>query len=246
MALFTDGAISTIEELVGYESSILEVATTEQIDLTVKLGLAQDELGIDLDAFLSRRNGTPGLGNVVVTEPLHKWHTFHTLAMVYRDAYHRQLNDRYLAKWNEYVRLGRWAWDALLRTGVGITSDPLPRGKKPQLSYVPAAVGAATYFVRMAWRNLEQEEGSPSDLAILTVPEGGALVVTAVSPPAGAVSWNVYVGFSAVEQTLQNDVPLGVNESWSEPLTGVRQGDQPGTGQEPEYYLQPSPQLIWG
>jgi len=51
--------------LAGYESGILETATTEQIDLTIKLGLAQDELGIDLDAYLTRQGSTLGLGNVV-------------------------------------------------------------------------------------------------------------------------------------------------------------------------------------
>lgn len=246
MALFTDGTISIIEDLIGYEGAILEVATTEQIDLTIKLGLAGEELGIDLAAFLAGRSGGQGLGNIVVTEALKKWHTFQTLVLVYRDAYHRQLNDRYLAKWKEYVRLAQWAWDALMQTGVGMTGDPIARAAKPELSSVPAEVGAATYYVRAGWRNSGGEEGSPSELAILTVPEGNALVVTPVGVPATVVTWNVYVGFAAAEQTLQNDVPLPVYECWTEPVTGIRQGTPTGSGQAPSYYLRPGPQVLWG
>jgi hypothetical protein len=246
MALFTDGGISAIEDLTGYEGAILQVATTEQIDLTVKLGLAQEELGIDLAAFLAGRSGAPGLGNIVVTDALRKCHTFRTLVLAYRDAYHRQLNDRYLAKWKEYLRLAQWAWDALMQTGVGMNGNPLARAEKPQLSMAPAAVGAATYYVRAAWRNSGGEEGSPSEVAILVVPEGNALVVTAVNPPAQAVAWNVYVGLAASEQTLQNDAPLPVYECWTEPASGIQQGAAFGTGQAPTYYLHPGPQVLWG
>ncbi|MGC9969379.1 MAG: hypothetical protein ABSE56_02195 [Bryobacteraceae bacterium] len=246
MALITDGTISIIEDLIGYESAILETATTEQIDLTIKLGLAQEELAIDLEAYLSGRDSTLGLGNIVVTEALHKWHTFRALALVFRDAYYRQLNDRYQAKWTEYQKLGQWAWDALIEIGVGVAGDPIPRAAKPVLSYAMAAVAAATYFVRVAWRNSDAEEGSPSDIAILSVPEGNLLVVTPVSPPAQARSWNVYVGLSATEQTLQNDAPLAVNEDWRAPVSGIRQGAPLGTGQEPDYFLRPGPKVLWG
>lgn len=246
MALFTDGAISGIEDLVGYESAVLDLATTEQIDLTVKLGLAQDEVGIELEALLAGREGAPGLANIVVTGPLRKWHVFQALALIHRDAYHRQLNDRYLGKWTEYRRLAGWAREALLQTGLGMTYDPIPRAQKPQLSYTAAAIGGATYYVRAAWRNAEGEEGSPSDVAILSVPAGNALVVTPVKAPSCAASWNVYVGFSVQEQTLQNSAPLALGQPWIEPATGIRQGALPGTGQEPETTLRPGRTLLRG
>ena len=127
-----------------------------------------------------------------------------------------------------------------------MTGDPLARAAKPQLSSAPAALGAATYYVRAAWRNSGGEEGSPSEVAILVVPEGNALVVTPASAPAQAVAWNVYVGLAVSEQTLQNDVPLPVYESWTEPVSGIRQGTSFGSGQAPTYYLRPGPQVLWG
>ncbi|HOL70048.1 MAG TPA: hypothetical protein PLA43_18875 [Bryobacteraceae bacterium] len=247
MALFTDGAVSRIEDLIAYESSVLELAATEQIDLTVKLNLAHDELGIELEAMLAGRQGTTGLANIVVTGPLRKWHVFHTLALIHRDAYYRQLNDRYQGKWKEYEKLAARAREALLQTGLGVVFDPIPRAEKPELSYIPAAgVGAATYYVRAAWRNTRGEEGSPSEVATLSVPSGNTLVVKPVRPPACAAGWNVYVGFSAQEQTLQNASPLRVNETWTAPATGLVQGALPGNGQEPQTILRTGRTLLRG
>src|SRR5574341_803432 len=106
--LFTDGTISTISDLLGYETAILDVASTEHIDLVTKLGLARQEIGLEVAAFLQQQEGVnaalpkPELKHIVVTDALGKWHVFHALALVYRDAYNSQLNDRYEGQWKEY------------------------------------------------------------------------------------------------------------------------------------------------
>ena len=43
MALFTDGAISSLEDLRAYESTIYDLASTERIDLSRKLVLAHQD-----------------------------------------------------------------------------------------------------------------------------------------------------------------------------------------------------------
>jgi len=53
MALYTDGPISSIEELTARDSQLLSVAGTEEIDLTQKIALAQDELGLELGGMLT-------------------------------------------------------------------------------------------------------------------------------------------------------------------------------------------------
>ena len=53
MALFTDGPISTTDQLVAHDSSVLDVSNREGIDLTAKLALAQEELGVQLGATLA-------------------------------------------------------------------------------------------------------------------------------------------------------------------------------------------------
>jgi hypothetical protein len=246
MGLFTDGTVSTIEDLLGSESSILEVARTEKIDLTNKLSLACQEIGIELSVFLSQQSGTesPELGgrkleleNVVVTEPLRKWHTHYTLALVYRDAYNSQLNDRYSGKWKAYEQLARRASAALFEIGVGMVSEPLVQAGKPTLSWMPGSLAGATYFAKVSWVDAYGTEGSASEPGVLSVPDGSLLVVAATEPPGNARAWNVYAGLAADQATLQNDGPLGLGQPWTEAETGLKAGRKPGSGQAPEWYL---------
>ena len=69
MALFVDGNPSQITDLANYESSIVDVAATEGIDLTAKATVSAIEVGLELQRFLVR---TPGgaqytLGHIVST-----------------------------------------------------------------------------------------------------------------------------------------------------------------------------------
>jgi hypothetical protein len=246
MALFTDGSISTIEELVEYESAVLDVARTERIDLTAKLKLAQEELGVELDALLRRRQESEnvlwatvrrGLGHVVVTEALHKWHTFRTLSLVYRDAYNRQLNDRFLGKWQEYDKMADWARQSLTNGGVGMTSSPMPRAARPELGTVAGRAAATTYFVSVTWVAQSGIEGAPSTITALTTTMPSALTVMAVDPPATAAGWNVYASCSATGLTRQNDTPMALGQTWTEPAAGLAKGKPVSCGQRPEMFL---------
>jgi len=113
------------------------------------------------------------------------------------------------------------------------------------LSYVPAAEEAATYFVRAAWLISDGEEGSPSDIAILIVPEGNTLVATAVNPPAQAS------GLERVCRTVGHGTDtsergaLPINGQWTLPVAGLQQGTPAGTGQAPDSYLRPGPNVLW-
>jgi hypothetical protein len=247
MALFTDGSISTIEELVEYESAILDAAKTARIDLTAKLKLAQGELGVELEALLRRRQESDdpvlvtlapqGLGNVVVTEALHKWHTFRTLSLAYREAYNQQLNDRFQGKWQEYDKLAGWARQTLLDGGIGMTSAPVPRPCQPVLASVAGQAGAATYFVRVTWVAEGGPEGAPSAITALTTAGASALTVAAANPPAVAAGWNVYASYSPEGLTRQNDAPLALGATWTEPTAGLTKGKPAGCGQRPDTFL---------
>ncbi len=237
MALFVDGGISSIEDLLGYDSAILDVAKVEGIDLTVKLQLAEEELGMELEALLSGRSEAPELGQVVVTAPLEKWDTFRTLSVTYRDAYYRQLNDRYLGKWKEYERLSQWALDMLRDGGVGVVDDPLPRPAAPVLSTTGSTLGAATYFVQVTWVNAAGEESAPSAPAAISAPSGMAPVASVANAPAGAIGWNVYAGYAAINTRLANEVPLGRTVFWTPPTTGLPEGREAGTGQTPTRFF---------
>lgn len=241
MALFTDGTISTLEDLKAYESSVLETASTEGIDLTSKLLLAQRETGFEVTAFLARQGHiSPGqdLGRVIVTEPLQHLHRLRALELIYRDAYNSQLNDRHLGKWKKYAQLSHRATELLFDIGVGLTNTPIARGSAAVVNLVPGgALPATTYYVSLAWQLSSGFSGERSTAAVIPAGPGTLLSVSAPAAPPNAVSWNVYCGASDNEMRRQNPIPMGLGESWIEAASGLR-SDLPDTpSQTPDYYV---------
>lgn len=246
MALFIDGPVISIKDLQEYENAILSVASTENIDLAGKIALAQRQIANDLEIFLRRRQSfgdfpwmlSPriDIGEVVVTGPLRQWHAHKALALVYRDAYNNQLNDRYQGKWTEYEQLAKGSLRDYLEIGVGVVTDPIRKPSIPVLTAVPGNGSAATYYVTTTWLNAGGEESSPSDIAQSTTVAGQQMVVAAAWPPRHASGWNVYLGVSPETIGLQNSAPIGVNTSWI--LTAApQQGARPGEGQRPTCFL---------
>ena len=246
MALFTDGPISAAADLQRYENSILDVATSEGIDLGSKLGLAQEELENQLLLFLLRQptsqecswgfRRTRGVKDVAVTVPMQQWHVHKTLALVYRDAYYNQLNDRYQAKWAEYETLAKASEKAYFQIGVGLVPDPVPKATAPTLSKIRGPGASGTLFVAVTWVNSLRQEGTPSDLVSLGTSQGEALVVTPGAAPEDIKSWNVYVGTSPSSVSLQNDAPLAAGSAWTM-QSGPVSGEALPSGQEPMWFV---------
>jgi hypothetical protein len=246
MALFTDGPISSAEDLQEYDSSVLTVANAESIDVAVKITLAQQDLGNELMLFLFRRASfrvyqpnvarRTGLPDVVVTQAMQQWHVMTTLALVYRDAYYSQLNDRYQGKWNEYEQLAKASLRTYFQLGVGVVADPIPMAPAPELSSVAGTGVAEMLYVAATWVNGVGQEGAPSDVATLKTGAGAVLVATLIGPPQNAAGWNVYVGLSPTALTRQNDSPLALGSSWI--MTGpLSPGVAPSTGQPPAWFI---------
>lgn len=244
MALYSDGYISSLSDLRDQETGLLDATHAEGVDLTTKLRLAQEEIGIEVVAFLLEHGrGVSGdeslrqLRQVVVTPALKQWHTFHTLELAYRDLYFNQYNDRYAEKWKEYGRLAKGAASILFETGVGIANDPLARAATPTLGWTSGTMAAGTYYVRMSWVNTSGVEGAASETAAVVTAEGSQLLVTPQGAPPTAAGWNVYVGTAADEVGLQNDAPLAPAGSWTIPTTGLKAGRAPSDGQSPDQYV---------
>ncbi|GAC1427824.1 MAG: hypothetical protein NVSMB62_25790 [Acidobacteriaceae bacterium] len=241
MALFCDGGISTTDDLIAQDSALLDVSATENIDLSQKLLLAQNEVRIELESCFERTRTiyTFGTGysaldiaNVVVTLPLKLWHTYQTLACIYRDAYFSQLNERYQGKWRAFEKLARNAMEQVVEQGVGLVLDPVPQAPAPVLTVQPGIQNGGDFYAAASYVNASGEEGLPSVVTDLTVADGNDLVVTPGAAPLSAVGWNVYVGADPQHLTLQNYVPLPVGQPfvWQLHSTG---GKAPGQGQMP-------------
>ena len=245
--LLTDGRPNDTEALRAYESSILELANTEQIELDKKLDLALGEISEDiLDVLLDHtRSYDPqstirrsiGVSDVVVTPQLRRWHTVHTLEAVYRDAFHNQLNDRYKGQFEQYHELSKNAREHTLRFGIGLVSLPIPKAQQPSFSFVPGLIPATTYYVRVSWVGPGGKEGTPSDETTYDAPAGSLPKVTAVNPPAVASGFNVYLGPAPGCGKLQNSTPVAVGASFTLPITGLANGPSAGNGQTPDTYV---------
>lgn len=230
MALFTDGPPATMEDLAAQDSQLLDVASSEGIDLTVKLGLTYEVIGIELEELLRRGSGF-GLSHVVVTPAMRLWHTYRTLEFVYRDAYNSQLNDRYAGKRDQFRELSKWAYDRLIQAGIGVTTSPIPRPPAPRTEAAGGATPPGSYWVSMAWVRAAGEEGEPSLPINIEVTSGG-FVVTPAGAPAEAMGWNLYAGATIETMTRQNATPIAPENSWAA-STVTTWGPQPGTGQKP-------------
>jgi hypothetical protein len=251
MALFMDGSVSSMDDLTAQDSQLLDTANVENIDVTRKLALAQDELGLDLDTLLTRLSYTeqpfwytspPKISTVVVTRPLKMWHTFRALEMVYADAYNSQLNDRYAGKRDQFHARAQWAYEKLVQTGLGIASDPIPQAATPTVTIAAGGLADGTYYVTMAWMNREGEEGA-SAVPIAIATAGSSLLAQPVNAPPNATGWRVYVGGAPDSMVLQNESPIAIGQTWLQPDTLVTVGPAPGSGQQPNY-TRPVPRMI--
>ena len=246
MALFTDGPISAAKDLQEYESSVLSDAQAEGINVAAKVALAQQELGSELIVFLVRRarfrddypnvRNARGTTDVVVTDTLRQWHIHKTLAMVYRDAYNNQLNDRYKGKWTQYEQLEEASARMCFQLGVGVVADPVVKAPTPALASIPGSGPAGTYYVAASWVNVAGQEGVPSDTTKLSNSAGQVLTVALAAPPQNAVGWNVYVGVSPTALAIQNDTPLRIDSSWVM-SGGLIPGAVPTMGQTPDWFI---------
>ena len=251
MALFIDGCISAIDDLAAQDSQLLDIASEEGINVTQKIALAQDAIGLELLELLHGLRPLdwplwlvrePDLGQIVVTPPLKLWNTYLSLEMVYRDAYSDQLNDRYGAKRDQFQQLAGAAREKLVQIGLGITVNPVRRAATPQLIAAPGSLPDGTYYATMSWVNRVGEDGASAvPDAITTL--SSSFAVQPVMPPGNAAGWNVYVGAAPESMVLQNGAPIAMGQTWDQPANLVTTGRAPGNGQRPDY-LKPIPRAI--
>lgn len=236
MALLVDGELSTVADLEAQDSGVLQIAHGEGIDLNRKLDLAQRELEIEVEALL-RRTDAGSLEEVVVTRAMSRWHTLLTLAMVYRDAYFSQLNDRFGGRWRAYQDEAQEAGRKVLEGGVGLTTAPIRRPLGVESALGMGSIGPRAYYIRVAWVNNRGEESAPSPLAVVEAQSPHSLSVKPVGLSQGLHGWHLYAGFSTNRLARQTELPMGLGEEWVAPEGTLNDGPEPSSGQHPEKYV---------
>jgi len=174
------------------------------------------------------------MGQVVVTPLLQLWHAYRTLNLVYSDAYHNQLNDRYAAKRDQFEQRAKWACEKLMEIGIGMTSDPVPRPETPQVAPAAGFLSDGFYYVTTAWVNATGEESAPAPTCSIAT-SGSTFRVLAGSAPTVASGWNIYAGVDPGELVRQNTGLIPVDEAWLQPGALMAIGPKPGAGQSASY-----------
>lgn len=240
MALFTDGPVAALTDLRAYESSVLDMASTEAIDLTVKLQIAHREANFEVSCFLVRHGYNPptDLAKVVATEPMLHFETLRALELTFRDAYNSQLNDRYLGKWREYAELSRRAMTLMFDIGIGMSYAPMPRAAAPVWATVPGGLlPARTYFVSIAWQTPAGVTGDWSSPIAVPVDELALLTLTPPAAASGATGYFVYAGTSVDDMRRQNELAVAPAAAWTEAPAGLRADLAAIARQTPDWYI---------
>lgn len=251
MALFTDSAIVTIDDLLLFEASLIQVASSHSINVDNKIALATSAISDKLMLWLlNSGNSDPqfqnrrmlGVSNVVVTTPLKRWLCLESLSRIFGEAYNIQLNTRYQGKWMEYQNEAASSANLCYLAGVGLVNDPLPRPAIPLLSVQAGNMSAQSLFVSTVWTNGSGEESSPSAQNSVTLHDNSGISVAmaegAIEAPSAAVGWNIYVSSQFNLQTKQNQTPLAIGSTWDMPVTGLQIGSvYPSGGQTPTIYV---------
>jgi hypothetical protein len=217
------------------------VAGAENIDVTKKLQIAQEEIDLELQTMLGRMSDASTaqseVRKVVATTSLKAWHSHLALEMVYTDAYFSQLNDRYASKRDQYHVLAKAARERVIQTGVGMVADPVRRaGAAEVVASTGGYLAVGVYYVTTAWVNRQGEVGASGPPAVIQT-SGETFRVSVGDAPAEATGWNIYAGPGPESMVQQNDTPIAPNQTWLQPALRAS-GRAPGNGQEPGYVKQ--------
>jgi len=259
MALFTDAGVITLDDLLPFESSLVQVASSHGIDVDTKINLSIGAIGDKLMLWLlNSRASDPqwlnrrllGLSTVVVTAPLHRWLCFDSLSRFFAEAYNVQLNTRFQAKWAEYQQQASVAAGICFMSDIGIVYNALPKPFIPRISLGAGTLPAQAVFIQTAWIDTHQNESalSPPNGVILDADSSLSVTITdaPLLAPAAAAGWNVYAGSTEAGVTRQNTAPLAIGVTWPLPNSGLVNGPSAINGQQPNYYLILSRQIQRG
>lgn len=240
--LFTDGTILSLQDLRDHDNFVLEVASTESIELSSKMAIAQRAVGYELSSYLANRETPIALNRVLVNDELRDLVALQTLAAVYADAYNRHLNDRYLGRLKDLRQAGDRSFQRLLQNGVGIAGTAVARADKPVVgAAAQGTLPGGYYSVQIAWEHVGGAIGERSEEVTVDCP-GGGIEVLRPAAPVNMAGWHVFIGSADIKVARQNPLPIG-EASWMQatPLRTDLPGLQPSG---PDYFVRLATQMV--
>jgi hypothetical protein len=259
MALYTDAGVVTINDLLKYEGTLVQVASGHDINVDTKIALATSAIGDRLMLWLLNIGASDpqfvtrpviGLSTVVVTDPLRRWLAFESLSRIFAEAYNLQLNTRFQGKWREYQTEAKSAADYAFQSGIGIVFNALSEPALPLVAIQSGAASASALFIQTTWVDVKGCESAPSPINGVILGDNSSISVamaeSVLNVPAAAVGWNAYVGLNQNPPARQTSAPQQVGSTWQLPATGVVIGSLAGDGQMPNFFIRTSRQILRG
>jgi len=259
MALFTDAEIVALDDLLEFETSLVQTASSHGINVDTKIALAENAISDQLMLWLLSVGASDpqwlnrrliGLSTVVVTPTLKRWLCFDSLSRFFAEAYNVQLNTRFEGKWTEYQAASKDAADMVFMSGIGIVYNPLPKPAMPLVAIESGAVSPEALYVQTTWTDSHSGESALSPINAVILNGTSSIVVAmsegALDAPATAIGWNLYAGTTDSDLTRQNNAPLAIGSTWGLPATGLIDGPEPQNGQLPNFYIPLSRQIQRG
>ena len=252
MALFTDSGVITLDDLLQFESSLMDVCSTHGIDVQTKIKIASDGIGDRLMLWLLRsgkqQDGAPvGVGSVlrlesvVVTPAIYRWLCFDALSRVFAEAYNVQLNTRFQGKWHEYQKEAEEAGQLVYTSGLGLVYRPMANPPLPLVSIGVGTLTSAALFIQTTWTAADGSESAPSPVNGVVLNGFASVAVSAAQDeslaPRSAIGWNIYISERQQYFAKQNVTPVPPNAEWQIPASGLVSGVQPPAGQEPDLLI---------
>lgn len=247
MSLFTDSSVISLDDLLQFESSLVDVCSTHGIDVRTKIKIATDGIGDKLLLWLLRARQTDpqglfrstlGLKSIVVSPALYRWLCFDSLARVFAEAYNVQLNTRFQGKWNEYQKEAQEAALLVYASGLGTVFSPLDKPVTPTIQVGTGIITFPALFVQTTWVDAKGCESAASPINAVVLNGFSSITVTTegnlAAIPTSAVGWNIYASDTQQGLSLQNGSPIPIGAAWQLPSSGLITGVIAGDGQAPD------------
>ncbi len=252
MALLKDQSITCLTDWMAYDTKLTILSEQESTSIEAKSRLAQNEIETQVTSFLLRQSGLSEfaarqlLSQIVVTEPLARWHSLLTLSLFYADIACLQNNALHRDQARYYELKAEAARMQLFETGVGIVNQPVPKAPVPFVVLVPGSNTPRFLRARVRFVSPDGAVGALSSEFNLDLTNGETAQLSFTSLPENVAGWLLFLGETSDPLNLATPSALQMNQvvDVTPSLPNLNAPVASPEAQEPDRYVINSSQ-IW-
>jgi len=252
MALLRDQSISCITDWMSYDSKLSILSEQESTSIEAKSRLAQNELETQIVSFLLRQSGLGEhaarhiMDQIVVTEPLSRWHALLTLSLFYVDLASLQNSALHRDQARYYELKADAARGQLFDIGLGVVAFPIPKAPVPSIAFGPGNGTPRFLRARIRFVDVDGAFGALSSEFLLDMTGGESVQITVDNLPPRVVGWHLYLGETSESMVLAtlNPVAAAAVLEITEDMPPIQTVAMPRDAQSPDRFIRHSTE-IW-